>query len=255
MIALVGSAVGVAAAVGYSRLLLSLLLELWPDETVRTFLAPHTSAASFLIGFVGTVAMAGLAIAFALRGLVKVSPPALLRGADRTARTAGVHLPTVLARLARRSGLSGARLPDGRRAQANPDYRAMSFFGGGGLLLTAGVLGVRAWLRADLGTCRPTAGSGRLIALGRRNAARYPRPQPAHRRTPRRRRVPARRGRELPPHSGPGLPSRTGGSGGFNLIAEADVPVFQPFDTRPDATTCSIRSRPSTRRRGSAGPP
>src|SRR5579883_1183459 len=80
LVAVVGSVVGVAAAVGYSRLLLAMLARLWPDESVRTFLAPHTSPMSFAIGFVGTLLMAALAVVLSLRGLTRISPPALLRG-------------------------------------------------------------------------------------------------------------------------------------------------------------------------------
>jgi putative ABC transport system permease protein len=232
LIAVVGSAGGLVLAVGYSRLLLELLARLWPDESVRTFLTPHTTPRSFAIGFLGTITMAGLAIVLALRGLARVSPPALLRG--RTEQQA-----TSLVEPSRRGSLVGPAglifLGLGCLAlgigQPNPDYRAMSFFGGGGLLLAGGILGVRNWLRADSSNLPTARGTWGLLGLGRRNAARF-------------------RGRSLltvtllaaatfllvavesfrrtPDQD---FASRTGGSGGFNLLAEADVPLFQPFNT------------------------
>src|SRR5207248_5748943 len=84
--------------------------------------------------------------------------------------------------------------------------------------------------RADAGTLPAARGTWALVGLGRRNAARF-------------------RGRSLltvallaaatfllvavetfrrrPEQD---FAARTGGSGGFNLLAEADVPLFQPFD-------------------------
>src|SRR5205814_4477336 len=123
--------------------------------------------------FGGTVVMAGLAIAFALRGLARVSPPALLRGvaevpesAAGTARRGSVLWPAALVVL----GLGCLALGVG---QQNPDYRAMTFFGGGGLLLAGGILAVRNWLRADAGTLPAARGAWALVGLGRRNAARF----------------------------------------------------------------------------------
>src|SRR5205814_5379913 len=46
MLAVVGAALGLAAAVGYNRLLLKVLLDLWPDPTVAGFLKPHTDRKS-----------------------------------------------------------------------------------------------------------------------------------------------------------------------------------------------------------------
>ena len=234
LIALAGSAIGLVAGVGYSHLLLALLARLWPDESVRTFLAPHVTPLSVAVGYVGTVIMAGLAIVLALRGLTRVSPPALLRGVAEVPEPASTRRPGMWA-YAIPAGLTVAGLASLGLGigQQNPDFRAMSFFGGGGLLLAGGILAVRAWLRADGGSLPTARGAWGLLALGRRNAARFRGRSlltvtllaaatfllvavESFRRTPDR-----------------DFTTKTGGSGGFNLLAEADVPLFQPFDRDP----------------------
>jgi ABC-type antimicrobial peptide transport system permease subunit len=255
LVAVFGSLVGLAAAVWYSRLLLVMLTRLWPDESVRTFLAPHAAPASFATGFAGTVIMSGLAILFALRGLTRVSTPALLRGVAEVPEPAGGGTPPRVRAYLWPAGLAvlgliGLGLGVG---QQNPDYRAMSFFGGGGVLLAGGVLAVRYWLRAESRGLPAARGAWGLLGLGRRNAARF-------------------RGRSLltvallaaatfllvavesfrrrPDHDFEG---KGGGSGGFNLLAEASVPVFQPFDRDPGRGDLLDALQENYQREGASG--
>src|SRR5205814_2761005 len=115
----------------------------------------------------------------------------------------------------------------------NPDYQAMTFFGGGALLLTAALAGLWLWMKRTRHGTVSGRGAAALARLGGRNAARNPTRSlltaallasaafllvavESFRRQP---------GREfLDEH---------GGSGGFNLIAETDVPLYQPFQTGP----------------------
>src|SRR5262249_53194887 len=80
IVAVVGAAIGLAAGVAYNRLLLGVLLDLWPDSDARAYLRPHASAMSSALGFGLTLAVAGGALWWSVRGLAKVAPPALLRG-------------------------------------------------------------------------------------------------------------------------------------------------------------------------------
>jgi hypothetical protein len=117
--------------------------------------------------------------------------------------------------------------------QKNPDFRAMSFFGGGGLLLASGILRFRHFFLGDRRDFPGRRGTLGLFALGGRNASRF-------------------RGRSLLTVTllatasfllvavesfrrtpGQDFAAKTGGSGGFNLLTELDVPVFQPFDREP----------------------
>lgn len=230
LVAATGAAVGLLAGVAYNRLLLLVLLDLWPDEGVKAYFKPHASPLSFGLGFGVTVLMAFVAQWWSVRELVKVTPPALLRGetALPADTTAGTGIFTKIATIG--SLLVGVALIAAGGAVSNPDFRAMTFFGGGGLLLTAALLGVRWWMRRTRHGAVNGRGASALTQLGARNAARNPARSlltaallasaafllvavESFRRSPE-----------------SDFLDKNGGSGGFNLIAESDVPLFQPFD-------------------------
>ena len=190
---------------------------------------------SFLVGFLGTLVMAAVTIWLSVRSLVRVPVPALLRGktagddaAAGTKRSARWTLVSVVV-----GGLVGLGLLGFGGTQSNPDVRAGSFFGGGFCLLLAGLLAARAWLRGSQRPVGAARGIAALARLGVRNASRNPTRSlltasliasatfllvavESFRRRP-----------DLD------FAEKSGGSGGYPLIAEADVPVFQPFDREP----------------------
>jgi putative ABC transport system permease protein len=229
-VAAAGALLGLIAAVGYARGLIYVLVELWPDAEVGKYLTLHVGAGSLVAGFVGTVLMAAATLWFGLRGLVKVPAPALLRGETAAAEPSSstARRPTASLVVAGVLILAGVGMLAAGGPQSNPDLRAMTFFGGGAALLAAGLLAGRAWLRWPRST--PARGPS---GLGRRNASRNPtRSQltagliasatfllvavESFRRRP-----------------DADFLDVNGGSGGFPLLAEADVPVFQPFDREP----------------------
>jgi ABC-type antimicrobial peptide transport system permease subunit len=233
VVAAFGAVMGLAAGIAYNRLLLHVLLDLWPDEGVKAYFRPHATPFSFFLGFGMTVAMAFAALWWSVQGLVKVSPPALLRGetAVATDTLKGASLWTKI--LALGSVIAGIALLILGRDVDNPDYRAMTFFGGGGLLLTAALVCVRVWMKRTRHRAVHGRGVSALTQLGTRNAARNPARSlltaallaaaafllvavESFRRQPDREFL-----------------EKTGGSGGFNLVAEADVPMYQPFDSGP----------------------
>ncbi len=230
VVAVVGAAVGVGLAVLYAGGMLRVLTALWPDANVGSYLTLHVGAASLVIGFVATCLVAVFAIWLGVRALVKVPPPQLLRGQTEVAELEAKPVtPRRSAVLSAACALLGVGLVVGGRWVGNADMRAGSFFGGGFLLLLSGLFLFRAWLRRA-----PTAVAS-VPGLGLRNATRS-----------------ASRSlltvtllslatfllvavesfRKKP---GAGFAEPSGGSGGFALIAEADVPVFQPFDREPGA--------------------
>jgi len=243
IVAMLGAAIGLVAGIAYNRLLLHVLLDLWPDEGVKAYFKPHASLMSFALGFCMTVAMAFAALWWSARGLVKVTPPALLRG-ETTVATEAVAGPSRFTKiLAIGAVLVGIALIAAGGAIDNPDYQAMTFFAGGGLLLTAALAGVWVWIRST----RHAAVSGRgvpaLTQLGTRNAARNPARSlltaaliaaaafllvavESFRRQPDREFL-----------------EKTGGSGGFNLIAEASSPLSQPFDSGPGRADLNTQLR------------
>lgn len=222
-IAAVGAGFGLAAGLAYNALMLKVLLALWPDPEIATFLKPHSSAKSFSIGFGATGVMAMAALWFGLRGLVRITPPALLRGetqaATKVLRPSGRALGLIL--FAFPLGVT-LLIAGGSDANPNPDFQAMAFFGGGALLLMAGLAGLSRWLKS---TKHREVRS--LPKLGVRNASRNPTRSlltaallasaafllvavESFRREP---------GRDFS--------QKTGGSGGFNLIGESDVPLYE----------------------------
>jgi ABC-type antimicrobial peptide transport system permease subunit len=230
IVAAVGAAIGLAAGVEYNRLLLNVLLDLWPDSEVRAYLKPHASVLSFVLGFGATMLMAFCALWWSVRGLVKVPPPALLRGETAVAAEA-VKPPSRWLKWGMWAALViGIVLIAGGGFVDNPDLRAMTFFGGGGLLLTAALAGVWVWMRRTRHGIVTGRGLPALTRLGTRNAARNPARSlltaallsaaafllvavESFRRQPDREFL-----------------EKTGGSGGFNLVVETDVPLFQSFD-------------------------
>ncbi|MBA4065897.1 MAG: hypothetical protein C0501_19695 [Isosphaera sp.] len=236
LVAVVGALLGLALAIGYNRLLLAVLLTLWPDPEVANVLRPHADPLSFAVGFGLTVLMSLAALWLSVRGLVRLSPPSLLRGETESPATGTAAAGRVSRLLVIGCVPLGLALVVAGRFVANPDFRAMTFFAGGGLLLTAGLaLLWRRMRRARTGVVRGR-GPAALAALGGRNAARNPTRSlltaallaaaafllvavESFRRQP-----------------GGDFGAKTGGSGGFDLIAETDLPVFNPLDTAPGRT-------------------
>lgn len=224
LLAVVGAAIGVVAAVVYSRFLLELITDLWPDPTVKAFLRPHATPTSAVLGFVLTLLMTTFTIWLAVRKLVRIAPPTLLRGQtdvaepDHAARRKWGTVALVGCLVGAVASLAGGSfLP-------NPDFRAMGFFSGGAMLFVAGLIAIRRWLTAPRRLARS------LGDLGLRNAGRSPGRSiltilligsatfllvavESFRRSPER-----------------DFANKSGGSGGFNLIVESDVPLFNRLD-------------------------
>ena len=231
VIAAIGAGMGLVAGLAYNALMLKVLLTLWPDPEIATFLKPHSSATSFAIGFGATGIMSLAALWFGIRGLVRITPPALLRGETAVSQTACGFasrmqnrkqtalrewwMPVVCA-------LIGTVLIVAGGSASNPDEQAMAFFGGGALLLTAGLAALSRWLKS---TRHREVRS--LPKLGVRNASRNPTRSlltaallasaafllvavESFRREP-----------------GKDFSQKSGGSGGFNIIGESDVPLYQ----------------------------
>ncbi|MFO0849124.1 MAG: ABC transporter permease [Gemmataceae bacterium] len=232
VVAAVGSLLGVLAAIGYARLMLGVLVALWPDAEVGRFLTLHVTPVSLAGGFVASVLVAVLTVWLSVRGLVKVAPPALLRGETRTAEEAAApaKTPWLSLGIAVVSAVVGAGLLSAGGTRSNPDERSMAFFGGGGLLLVAGLLLARFLLKRDRHATIRSRGTAGVAVLGVRNAARNPSRTlltaalialaaflivsvESFRRSP-----------------DADFLTKSGGSGGFRLLAEADVPLFEPFD-------------------------
>ncbi|MGH9309124.1 MAG: FtsX-like permease family protein, partial [Vicinamibacterales bacterium] len=170
LIAIAGSLIGMAGAVGYAYVIVHGLKTWWVGAVGTTLLSVHVQPLSLATGAAAGVAAALACVMLSLRAVARRSPRALLgaysldepaaldpRRARRRARSAMVAaaLGIVLLGLgfASRSSQSGA------------------FFGAGAALLTAFLLCMSSWLRSR--DTRAIAGRGRwaLSRLGFRGAA------------------------------------------------------------------------------------
>ncbi len=240
MLALIGGLVGLAGAVAYGWAMLEFLRAWWPGTLDRSFLRLHITGQSFLFGYVAALLVSILTIAWAVRILGKVSPRALLAGETSEEPTETPPAPAkgpmhtsprrrwsawvlVFASLG-----ALACLVLGRFVK-DTEEQAMTFLSSGALFLTASLSAMWLWMgRVSQGRTqsdRPT-----LLQLGVRNAARYPSRSllttgllafatflivavESFYRDP---------GKDfLDVHSG---------SGGFALLAESELPIYQDLN-------------------------
>jgi ABC-type antimicrobial peptide transport system permease subunit len=237
ILAAVGGLVGLAAAVLYAWGLLGFLNAYWPADLDRSFLRLHVSAQSFAVGYMASLLVSLLTIAWAVRVLRRAAPAALLGGQTLQAGTAAGDrgkcwsIPFAVASL-----VVGILLIVAGGFIHDHEAQAGTFFGGGALLLTAGLAAASAYLRrpepATHGLLAASPGA-RVGSLGVRNAGRYPTRSlltagllassaflivavESFRRQP-----------------GQDFLAASGGSGGFALIGESAVPVYQDLNQGP----------------------
>ncbi len=228
LLAVVGSAVGLVAAVGYAWLMLAGLRSWWSEAVNAPFLRLHIGGLSLTIGFSASVLVAMFSVRMALRGLARHSPRSLLAGvmAGDGGRTAagggGVAKGVFIACLL----LGIAAIFSSMASSAVPQVAA--FFIGGSALLAAGLAGASLMARGRSKSAIQRGGTGAMVRLGLRNAVRQ-------------------RGRSLGTagviacasfviiavgasrHGADASAlSKSGGAGGYSLIGESSVPL--PFD-------------------------
>jgi len=233
MLAAVGGLAGLVLAILYSRLLLDLLRVLWPGGLEASFLRPYITIQSLAIGFVSAFAVSVLTIAWAMRTLRKVAPAALLAGettpAPEAASTGRRRLWSVWVALGF-AVLSLVHIPIGYWRHGT-EMQAMTFFGSGLFLLIAALAATWAWMRSTRHAPVRGHGPAALAKLGVRNAARHPLRSlltagllasasfllvavESFRR-----------------HAADDFLAKNAGSGGYALVAESDVPIYQDLNS------------------------
>ncbi|MCS6850048.1 MAG: ABC transporter permease, partial [Gemmataceae bacterium] len=161
LLAVGGSGLGLVGAVGYAYLMLEYLLASWPGTLAASFLRLHVPVLTLGIGFGAGLLMSILTIAWATRLLGRVPPRALLAG--ETTASAGLGRPAgwpsrCLAWGASMIGL--ALLLGGGWFVAQHELQALTFFGGGALVLVGALAWVWIGLHHDAGALRSLAGLG-----------------------------------------------------------------------------------------------
>lgn len=238
LLAVGGAMLGCALALLYGKLLLGLLAALWPGGLDSTFLRLHVTPRSLVLGCVAALIISGLTIAWSVRGLARTSPRALIAGetSDENEPGGTRQQPRWSLWLAVGAALGAVALAVLGGFVRDHEARAGTFFGSGALLLTAALAGVWAWMRRGRQGQVKGHGTSALTRLGARNAARNPlrslltagllaasafllvavesfRRQPEH-----------------------DFLSQHSGSGGFALLAETDVPVYQNLNSEQGQT-------------------
>jgi putative ABC transport system permease protein len=144
VLALAGSVAGVGGAVAYAALIMHGLRTWWHDAVGTTLLTLHVDWLLLGGGAVAALIAAMAALALALRAALERTPRALLTGAPAmTARASSASRRAPLLALAA-MGVAIALIV-ATSAGALSDVAA--FFGAGGALMVAGLLGFNWWLR------------------------------------------------------------------------------------------------------------
>ncbi len=230
VLAVLGAAAGLGVAIGYAAVLIRWLGAVWPGGTLRSFLQPHVTGMSLAMGFGASFLVSLLTILWAVRGLGKVAPSAPA-GRPDDVRRHGTERETDLGLEDRGDRQHGCRrAADGRSVRSGSRGEGRHLLRRGALLLTAALAALSAWMRKRR-HANVDGGSFGVERLGVRNAARNPTRSmltagllasaaflivavEAFRRSADASTV----GSNIP-------------SGGFALIAESDLPVFQDLNS------------------------
>ncbi len=228
LLAGIGVAVGLAAAIGYAWLMLAGLRSWWASAVQAPFLRLYATPSALAIGFAASFIVCLVAIAWAVRGLAKTSARALLAGAIESGRAPSSPKRRRLVRYLALACLFAALMLIVLPKFTHSLPLAGAFFGGGAALLISCLSWLWLWL-----TREPPARSGKdagftMFALAARSAGRRPSRSllaaglvasatfvivavGASRRVPSETEA-----------------TRQGGGGGFSLVAESVVPL--PYD-------------------------
>jgi hypothetical protein len=169
VLALVGSVIGVAGALGYGYLMMTGLTRWWVGAVGTTALTLHVSPAALGAGAAGGVLAALACIWWTLRSLARVSERSLLAGQlERDGIPLKAGTPALATRAAGGFLVVGLALLG--LATAEWVAPAAAFFGAGASLLAAALWATAAWLRRP--PRRVLAGHGwqAMSRLGARNA-------------------------------------------------------------------------------------
>lgn len=216
-VVLLGVVLGILVGIAYANLLLFALRTIWIDAIVTPFLELHITPTTLLAGGVGSFLFAMLTLRYAIRKATKIKPRSLLAGqrieeqstltSKQTKVRWGIVSLLVLAAVA--IAVVGREL----RGEA----AAGAFFMAGGLTLVAALVGVQAIFNRPQGSCSRLSlvrvawsnvvrGGGRsLLSIGLAAAACF----------------------MILATSAFRLAPTEAGTGGFQLVAESDQPLFQ----------------------------
>ena len=228
IIAGIGGAIGVVGAIGYAWLMMAGLRTWWVAAVGTQFLSLHVGPLSLLLGYLISIVVVLASIGWTVRRLGKVSVRSLVAGATALEEKASGRAMRIAACATTGIALALFLLALIGDMSSSPAL----FFAVGTLLLIAGFSFLSLWLKLD--SASEDSSSRRSMArLGVRNCGRRP-------------------GRSIlcaalvgcacfvivavganrhvnGGHSA--TPERTSGTGGFTLVAEADIPLHHDLNS------------------------
>jgi ABC-type antimicrobial peptide transport system permease subunit len=225
VVALIGGVIGLTVALIYARGLIAYLTASWPGAFDRSFLTLHVTPLSLVIGYGASLLVSLLTIAWAIRVLGKATPRALLSGRTGSDEGLVIQRQRWARWIAVGSLIVGLVSIVGGAGIRDQESRASTFMTGGFLLLTAGLAAL--WIFLKAGSTGVARGVG---SLGVRNAGRN-----------------AVRSlltagllasaaflivsvEAFRVQTGADFLDKNGGSGGFPLVGESDVPIYQDLN-------------------------
>jgi putative ABC transport system permease protein len=236
----IGAAIGLVGALAYARLLLAGLESWWSDAASVPALHLHAQPPSLIIGFIASSAVALASIAWAIRGLSRISPRSLLAGGCETAMGPALRRRSRLPQLIALLALAAAATLLTLAISTDAIPQTAAFFGSGAAIFVASLSSLLVWTR--MARHRVIAGNGPMAVarLGIRNAAR----------NSRRSLLTAGLiasatfivitvGANRQDIDADSL-SKWSGTGGFPLVAQSTVPVLQDINTSEGREALSL---------------
>ncbi|HEX6042888.1 MAG TPA: ABC transporter permease [Pyrinomonadaceae bacterium] len=163
LLAIIGSLLGLLGAIGYAALLMHGLRTWWVDAVGTTSLALHISWQSMVFGALGGIAAAVVCIFLTLRNVGRYSTRTLLTGTTDYTDRGGKRYVFLIA-IAATIISAGLLLFGG----------VVGFFGGGVMLLVAGICFLSMWLRKRRVATIRQPGWWAMSQLGFRNTTYRP---------------------------------------------------------------------------------
>lgn len=223
----IGAAIGVVGAIGYAWLMMAGLRTWWVAAVGTQFLSLHISPFSLSLGYLISIVVVLASIGWTIRRLGKISIRSLVAGATELEERASRRVVRTVAFAS--TGIALALLLFAWIADKSSSPAL--FFAIGTLLLIAGFSFLSSWLKLD-GTSENSSSRRGIVRLGVRNCARRP-------------------GRSIlcaalvgcacfvivavgaNRHDSGYISSleQSSGTGGFTLVAEADIPLHHDLNS------------------------
>ena len=224
----IGGAIGVVGAVGYAWLMMAGLRTWWVAAVGTQFLSLHVSPFSLLLGYLISIIVVLASIGWTIRRLGKISIRSLVAGATEFEEQTSGRVVRIVAFATAGIALALVLFTFIADVSSSPGL----FFAIGTLLLITGFSFFALWLKLD-GASEDSSSRRNIVRLGVRNCGRRP-------------------GRSMlcaalvgcacfvivaigaNRHGDNGhnsSPERTSGTGGFSLVAEADIPLHHDLNS------------------------